>query len=191
MLKKTKLKVSLPTIIFFCALFFLGNSVISYIPFLCALLHELGHIVAMNLFGIKIYEIKILPFGIDIKKEICITSYKTDIIIGSAGILTNLLLIICSIFLPQNNITQFFILSNILLILINVLPIKTLDGGQMLEKFLSMKFDIQTAENIVSVLSFICIILLGSVAIWLLLYSGYNFTLFLICVYLFCGIFIK
>ncbi len=191
MFSKTKIRVSFPTIIFFATLFCINADIITFIPFFCALMHETGHIIVMKKCGIKVYEIKILPFGIDIKKQQSITSYKTDIFVGIAGIAVNMLLIFLSIFLPQNNITQTFVLSNLILIFINVLPIKTLDGGQILEKFIAYKSDIQTAEKIVSIASFICLLLVGSVSIWILLYSSYNFTLFLMCIYLFFGIFIK
>ncbi len=191
MLSKTRVKISIPTIIFFTALFCVNTDAISFIPFFCALLHEVGHILVMKKCGINIYEIKILPFGIDIKKQQSITSYKTDIIIGLAGVTVNLLLIFLSILLPKSNLTQTFILSNLILIFINILPIKTLDGGQILEKVIAYKSDIQTAEKVVSIASFICLLLVGSISIWILLYSSYNFTLFLMCVYLFCGIFIK
>lgn len=191
MAEKTKIKIGFPTFVFFSAILLLDFSLLSLIPFFTAILHELGHITVMKICGIKVSQIKILPFGVDIKKQVCVTSYKTDIIIGSAGIITNLLLLLLCLLLPKTEATELFMASNILLITINILPIRTLDGGQILEKLIAYNFDLQSAEKVVSTASFICILLLGSVSIWLLFYSSYNFTLLIMCIYLFCGIFLK
>ncbi len=191
MVKKTRIRIGLPTFAFFAVIFLMDFSLTSILPFLAALLHELGHITAMKMCGQNISEIKILPFGIDIKRVPSLSSYKTDIFVNSAGILTNILLILLCSALPESDTVSFFIASNILLIFVNILPIKNLDGGQSLEKLLALKLDLETAENIVAICSLICIILLGSVAVWLLFYTSYNFTLLLMCMYLFCGIFLK
>ncbi|MBE6718050.1 MAG: hypothetical protein E7574_02180 [Ruminococcaceae bacterium] len=188
---KLKIKIGLPTFIFFAVLLTSNVKILSFLPFFAALLHEFGHIFAMKLCGEKILAVKILPFGIDIKKAPSLTSYKADIFVCIAGILTNILLILLCSAMPKNIYTEFFIMSNYLLIFVNILPIKTLDGGQLLEKILLLKYDIQAAEKMLGITSFICILLLGSTAIWLLLSSSYNFTLLIMCMYLFCGIFLK
>ncbi|MBE6670607.1 MAG: hypothetical protein E7593_00210 [Ruminococcaceae bacterium] len=189
--KSLNIKIGFPTIIFFVVLLTYNFSLVSILPFFAALLHEIGHVVAMKLCGEKITTITILPFGIDIKKAPSVTSYKSDLFICSAGIITNILLIVIFKTLPQTPNTTLFITSNYLLIFVNILPIKSLDGGQFLEKIISIKYNISTAENVLTITSFIFILLLGSVAVWLLFSSSYNFTLLLMCMYLFCGIFLK
>lgn len=189
--KSLNIKIGFPTIIFFVVLLTYNFSLISILPFLAALLHEIGHVITMKLCGEKITTITILPFGIDIKKAPSVTSYKSDLFICSAGIITNILLIVIFKKLPQTPNTTLFITSNYLLIFVNILPIKSLDGGQFLEKIISIKYNISTAENVLTITSFIFILLLGSVAVWLLFSSSYNFTLLLMCMYLFCGIFLK
>ncbi len=191
MADKAKIKIGIPTFFFFSALVLFNCNISALMPFICALLHESGHLLAMKISKIKIKEIKILPFGIDIKKAPSVSSYKTDILISSAGVLTNVLLIILGRTLFKIPESNTFILSNYLLVLINVLPIKSLDGGQMLELLLLLKLSPETAEKIMSVLSLITLTLLGCIAIWLLINTSYNFTLLLMCMYLFCGIFLK
>ncbi|MBQ7968477.1 MAG: hypothetical protein IJ292_01460 [Clostridia bacterium] len=188
MADKTRIKIALPTLVFFCAILFFDVSILPFIPFFAAILHEAGHIAVMKICKVKIKEIKILPFGIDIKKENKITSYKTDIAVSSAGIAVNILLLLLCTLLPKTPETILFASSNVLLIFINILPINSLDGGQMLEKLLEYKYDPQIANKVTATTSLVCITLLGSVAIWVLFKTSYNFSLLLMCIYLFCGI---
>lgn len=190
MLKNTKIKVGFPTLIFFAVLIFKFD-ITYFIPFISAFLHELGHIFVMKMCGQNINQIKILPFGIDIQKNNSLSSYKDDILISSAGILVNLsLIILCKTFY-KGHYADFFITSNTILIFINLLPIKSFDGGQIVETLLALKYDLNTADKIIKVSSFICIFLVGSFAVWLLFNTSYNFTLLFMCIYLFCGIFLK
>lgn len=191
MAEKIKFKIGLPTFVFFGVLILYDFNILSAIPFFSALLHELGHIIAMVLCGDSITSVKILPFGVDIKKAPRLSSYKQDIIVTGAGIFVNIICLVTCIFLPKNKAVDIFAISNLLLMFINILPIKSLDGGQLLEKFLLLKYDSETAERVTDITSFIFILILGSFAIWLLFSTSYNFTLLLMCVYLFCGIFIK
>ncbi len=187
---RTKVSIGLPTFIFFAVLFAADFSLMSIIPFVAALIHETGHLLAIKLCGMKIYKIKILPFGIDIKKQEQLTSYAADIFVSCAGILANISAVLLCNFLPPTDIAGFFVSSNIVLIIINVLPIRTLDGGMALEKILLLKLRPDIVDCIINFLSLCSIFLLGSVAIWLLFYTSYNFSLLLMCMYLFCGIFL-
>ena len=67
--KRTRFKIGFPTVIFFFSLLFFDQGTIVLLPFIAALLHEFGHIAVMKLCDIKIRQVKILPFGVDIKKE--------------------------------------------------------------------------------------------------------------------------
>ena len=187
---KIKISIGLPTFIFFLVLFLADFSLFSVMPFLAALVHELGHVLAMRCCRVSISKIKIYPFGVDIKKQECLTSYAADIFISCAGILANIAAISLCAALPPSDTCDFFVSSNVVLIIINVLPIKTLDGGMALEKFMLLKFRPDFVNGVMSFLSLVSIVLLGSVAIWLLFYTSYNFSLLLMCIYLFCGIFL-
>jgi len=189
-IRKTKISIGLPTFIFFAVLFVADFSIMSIMPFLAALLHEAGHVLAMKLCGINISHIKIYPFGVDIKRQATLTSYAADIFVSMAGILTNIAAILTCNLLPPSDNAAFFVASNVVLIMINVLPVRTLDGGMALEKLLLLKMRYDFVDGVMNFLSLVSIVLLGSVAIWLLFYTSYNFSLLLMCMYLFCGIFL-
>jgi len=151
---KKKIRIALPTLIFFTGLFISDISLFSLIPFFASLFHELGHIAAMSVCGEKISNITILPFGIDIKRTSNFLSYKNDIFINSAGIITNLILCLLAIRFPKTKESLFFIQSNILLICINILPIRILDGGQITEKTLLLFLSPDKTDRIMNFLSF-------------------------------------
>jgi stage IV sporulation protein FB len=73
----------------------------------------------------------------------------------------------------------------------NLLPIKSLDGGRIVECALLMRMGEDEAARVIYVLSFIFIVILWIISVYLLLYAPFNPTLFFICVYLFAAIFLK
>ncbi len=191
MASKISVKFVIPTLVFFAIILLVGVNVTYYLPFIAALLHEMGHLFVMLICGQKVKQITILPFGIDIKKAPSVSSYKTDIAVSSAGIAVNALMIFLCTILPKSMVVDFFMQSNIVLLAVNVLPIKSLDGGQILEKILLLIMSPYSVEKIMASCSMVCLIMVGSVAIWVLFYSGYNFTLLFMCMYLFTGLFLK
>lgn len=191
MANKLSVKFAFPSIVFFVVLAVAGRDFIYFLPFVAALLHELGHLLVMLICGQPVKQITVLPFGIDIKKSTLISSYKADIAVSLAGIVVNILMIALCGILPENTAVEFFKQSNVVLFAINVLPIKSLDGGQILEKLLLLTLPPDTVERVMAFCSMVYIILVGSVAIWVLFYSGYNFTLLFMCMYLFAGLFLK
>jgi len=191
MAAEKRISISPSTFVFFALLLLKSKNLLPLIPFLSALLHELGHITAMCIFSQKIHSVTILPFGLDIKKKPCISSYRADIFVSLAGIAVNLLMLLLCTLMPKTSETELFFSSNLILIFINVLPIKTLDGGVTLEKAVALHFGADRSETVVSVTSAVFVFLLGAFSVWILFNTGYNFTLFLMCAYLFCGIFLK
>lgn len=188
---KPFVKFAFPTVVFLVLMAVWGRGRIYLLPFLAALLHELGHFFVMLICRQPIRQITVLPFGIDIKKAPHISSYIADIAVSSAGIIVNVLMVVLCRSLPESTNVEFFMQSNLVLFLINIIPIKSLDGGQILEKILLLFLAPDTVEKIVEVCSFVCILLVGSVAVWVFFYSGYNFTLLFMCMYLFAGAFLK
>ena len=191
MANKPLVKFAFPTLVFFVLLFVCERDVLLFLPFAAALLHELGHLLVMIICRQRIKQITVFPFGVDIKKVPFISSYKTDIAVSSAGIAVNISMTVLCCFLPNSSAVDIFQQSNALLFAINVLPIKTLDGGQILEKVLLLLLPPDTVDKIMGFCSFVCIIIVGSVAVWVLFYSGYNFSLLFMCMYLFAGVFLK
>lgn len=112
---------------------------------LCAcLLHELGHMAVMKLFGQKIYSITFYGAGVKIspKKGMMLTKWREAAVL-CAGCGVNALLFMLFGCSP-------FGLINLFLCVFNMLPAGGLDGGQLLKLFLegSDKLSLRTAEHI-------------------------------------------
>ena len=123
-----------------------------------AVIHELSHIVAMLLVKIPIREINVSAFDFEIKKNIEDTNKTFFVLI--AGPICNLLIFLLFFMFRStiffNDTFKIFFINNLFLFLLNILPIYSLDGGQILYYFLTKKLDIVKSNKILDVLSFNC-----------------------------------
>jgi stage IV sporulation protein FB len=161
---------------------------------LAAVMHELGHLTVMYLCGIEAEQVTFYPFGLDIRADKYSRTYGQEVIIRLAGVIANFVCAACSfvIYLYVNNIyVSFFMVVNVILLIVNIIPIKSLDGGMALENLLLMRYDITKVGTVMKVVSFVFLLLLWVAAVYLLLYSDGNYTLFAMCVFLFISIFIR
>ena len=116
------------------------------------LLHELGHMGAMGLSGVKIRGLTFYSGGIRLKSEsLALRRTGTEIFILAAGPFVNLLLAVISGALGFG----IFAGVNISLMLFNLLPLSMLDGGRimaaLLEHICPLK-DIASAQRITDIL---------------------------------------
>lgn len=151
-------------------------------------IHEVGHIVAMYFKGHAIKEIKIKFFSIDIiDNDRSIISYENDLLILISGSIFNFIASLLSmIFYHFFLIGTFKYLAyiNMLIGILNLMPISSLDGGQILYMLLSKIFSIDKTYIICEIVSFIFLFPLSVLGFIILLNSKYNFSLLFICCYL-------
>lgn len=166
-----------------------------------AILHELGHLLAGLLLGMKPEKLEVKPYGVSISFQLTTKDYNRKIkhgnllevkkiLVALAGPVTNLIMI--AIFLQMNmNVFEglMVLYANVLLILFNLLPIYPLDGGRVIKGIFHLFFGKRRAEKYTNILSFVTLILItcgASIAI----YKIENIAIFLIIIVLW-GIFIK
>lgn len=157
---------------------------------LCAfaiLIHETGHIITMHLFGyspskivISLYEIQIADNSRQKRTN------KQNFLIIFFGPFTNFVcFIICYLlYLFCNAIFLPFAVANLSICVFNLLPVMSLDGGQMLYILLLKKHSETFAEKAVNVITFIFLFPLAAVGFLLLFNSEYNFSLLFVCIYI-------
>ena len=180
-----KIKISLPTIIFVGLIVFLDRSHLSLIAFFAAIIHELGHLAAMRLLGAKVREIEITFFGAEIRTPSPTKGTLRSIIIFASGAAANILSAIIAYSFPnQTPELSFFAGASLSLAVINLLPIRTLDGGSILEATL-MEAIPNHAVLIIDIISSLTLAILWLTAVYLLLVFGGNLSLMLFCMYLF------
>jgi membrane-associated protease RseP (regulator of RpoE activity) len=125
--KPFKIKISVAGIISLATLYFLNGKDFVFM-IICALMHEAGHFIAMFLSGVKPIEITVGFLNFNIKYNKTKTSYKKDLIISLGGVGVSFVLAFVGFFM--GNFDLFY--TNMILFVINMLPIPSLDGENIL-----------------------------------------------------------
>ena len=113
--------------------------------FAIVLIHEVGHLIAARGFGWTVREVKLLPFGGVIEvKEAGALPVREEAWVAVAGPLQNVWLAGAGWLLGQAGLVdglwaEDFIRANLLLIFFNLLPILPLDGGKLLQAWVSLR----------------------------------------------------
>lgn len=150
------------------------------------ILHELGHIIAIIAFNIKIKAIRFTAFGIEIEKEKNAKGgVVREVVVGLAGIAANLIVAAALYFFAYKSmLTMLMISANLAVAMFNLLPIGNLDGGEIAKNLSEYFFKPRLAYLLSRIFSFLALVPLFAASIFLLLLPGRNFTLLLLCVYL-------
>lgn len=154
---------------------------------LCAFLHELGHIIAIKIMGGKVGALKVHGFGIQISGNLEL-DYKREAISALMGpcasFLAGLVFILLSRLGMYTQLVVFLAMSNLCLFAVNILPIYPLDGGRCLYCILAGRLEQSRASLITKIVSVVFIIPLLIAAVYLVVQTGYNFSLAILCAYL-------
>lgn len=174
-----------------------------------AALHELGHLIAAKLLKIEISEINFGFSGVRIVTEERLTSYKKELLLAMSGPLANILvfsaILVSSIirksgaegmFAEFNGIlsggamslegaASFLAISSLVQAIMNLLPVKTFDGGRILHCSMAELFGDRAAERAVEICSALSAFFLWTVALYLMIRvaSGLGIYVFAACIF--------
>ena len=175
--------------------------VLMILLFVCVTLHELGHSLVAQRFGVAVREIVLLPLGGVALLERNATKPWQEFLIAAAGPLVNVVIAILLFGItgaaaamgnfdgsalqlnspPSISAMLVWLLqANIMLVLFNLIPAFPLDGGRMLRATLAMFLSYQRATRIATTIGQGIAILLGILGVT----SG-NFALVLVAVFVF------
>ena len=151
--------------------------------FACVVLHELGHSLVAQRFGVQVRSITLLPIGGVATMARIPDRPIQEFLIAAAGPLVNVV-IVAVIWLtrvplmPEGDVSMFPVdlpslvqrlaWANVVLVVFNLLPAFPMDGGRMLRSLLAMVLPYRQATRIASVLGqtmafgFLCLGLVGS-----------------------------
>ncbi len=190
-----RFRIDLKIFIFLIIFYFTKQIEIYAMIMLFALIHELGHLLAGLLMGMKPEKIELMPFGVSIAFKIKVEEYNKKIkkgnmleikkiLVALAGPLTNFIIIIIT---SNINIELFkaliIIYTNFLIMIFNLLPIYPLDGGRILKGILHINFGIQKSEFYTNIISKIIVAIITILSSVLILYV-HNIAIALIDMYL-------
>ncbi len=181
-MRKYGLRINLLVPVGLVFLFLLNGFWASAVMLLAAVLHELGHMLCARLvhapivrFDIELWGGKMYYGGMP--------CYRQELIIAVGGIAANV------IFAPLGLIPflgiygKLFFYSCACYALVNIIPARSLDGGEILRCLLSMQkgnTDTESAERAVYLLSLLFIV---SASFLLCILSGFNLSVILLCVF--------
>ena len=148
--------------------------------------HECGHLAAMVYCGYFPKRIKIALFSIDIiDGERQSRSVRKNLLIIFFGPFFNFIcfLVCFLLYLRGISVVLPFAAANASVGLFNLLPVMSLDGGQLVYLLLLRRLDQEKAEKAVDALTFAFIFPLAAMGFWLMLKSK-NVSLLFVSVYL-------
>lgn len=190
-----RFRIDLKIFIFLILFYFTKQIEVYAMIMFFALIHELGHLLAGLLMGMKPEKIEIMPFGVAISFKINVKEYNRKIkkgnvleikkiIVALAGPITNFIIILITYNLKIDLIKSMLIIyTNFLIMIFNLLPIYPLDGGRILKGILHIIFGKRKAQNYINIISKITVIIITAMSSILILYIK-NISIFLIGIYL-------
>lgn len=147
---------------------------------LFALWHELWHVIILKL-NKREFVFYTRSHGLELKTGLL--SYRDDMTVALAGPVSSLLLGAC--LFPFN---KLFCVCNLAIGILNLLPIWPLDGARALLSILSIRTDRCKATRIIRILSYIFLLPLCLLSVIILIKTGYNLSLLIVCVFLMIGV---
>ena len=117
-------------------------------------------------------------------------SYREEWLLAAAGPITSLLgAAFGGLFWRFSALAGYFSCASLLLGLLNLLPIRSFDGGRMLEGALLSFLEERSVRRVLGVSSFLFLFLLWSFSVYFLLRAGDGISLFFFSISLFSRFF--
>lgn len=162
------IKINL-NVFLFVLLFILTNRIELYaLVMLFALIHELGHLLCGVILDFEVENFEIMPLGFSVEFKPNVKDYnkrimKSNILtvkklcINLAGPMVNFIIIIMAYLFKLQDIIIF---SNLIILIINMIPIHPLDGGRVLKNVLKLLLGNQKALKYTNTISNVVVIML-------------------------------
>lgn len=163
---------------------------------LAAVLHECGHLAAAWFLGIHLRSLDIGPIGATIRIRGSLISYRDEWMLCAAGPAANLISAAIAFILFRRNgnlpsAAVDFCAVSVMLAILNLLPIDGFDGGRMLSCVVGSLFGPRVASVSLDICSFLSIVILWMLSVYLLMCFGTSLSLFVFTLSVFGRVFIR
>ena len=173
----------------------MGVWIATLVPIAAAIvLHEIGHILMARLCGVHMGGLRIDLFGARLKL-MGVMSYRREAVIAAAGPLLNLLSVAILLAVTRMDISgclggeglvETFVLVSLGLAAVNLLPVRSLDGGRVLYCILAPLLGERVADAVLVLGTALCLGGLWVFSVYALLRVGEMLSLFAFSVCLLC-----
>lgn len=145
---------------------FLGAGEVLPLVALAALLHEVGHLLPLSLFGVHVEGIYFTVFGVEIQADTKYLPYWKDIVCTLAGPLMNIL----TAFILARTAGDYLLAgANLLQGCFNLLPLTGLDGARALHLLLNWLIGPERADGICCAVEIACALLFVVLSLYLVI----------------------
>lgn len=195
---KLKFKINIISALFFGMMLFFERSHYAATALLAAAAHECGHLFMAKVLGIpfSLFELDMLGASLRMGGKLC--SYGDEFLLALAGpfmnIISSLAVLPFTVSAENGAVREylsFFIVASLALAFLNLLPIKSFDGGRMTHSLCSVIFSPKFADLMLRFTTFVAIFVVWSFSLYMMLRSGAELSLFLFSIGLFVRIFIQ
>ena len=161
-----------------------------------ATLHELGHVLAAVMLGIPMRSLDVGAFGASLRVRGSLIPYPKEFLLCAAGAAMNLLAAAATVAISErrgyfSETGEWFAAVSLMLGILNLMPAEGFDGGRMLAVTLSSFFGPRTSARILSLSTFLSVLILWMLSVYLLLRFGTSLSLFIFTLSLFYRLFIE
>ncbi len=169
-MKKTRFSVEPSFLIPLFLLFWQSPPVHAFLFFCAVLLHETGHLLCLVFFGYKPKKISLSLTGAAIEIEDRYIPYKKEVCIYLCGPLFGMIGCVFSWMLLRRSFTEngmLFFSFCFLLTLLNLFPVKGLDGGEALYAALCHYGEEWQAQSVTNAVHYASLFILFTASLWL------------------------
>lgn len=180
-----KIKIKFMFVALVTLFLIVDKSSISVIALFACIIHELGHLFMFILIGYKPRELAFELTGIRLVKPSASLTYSKEILVQLAGSGTNfaVFILLCGT-VDSISKVSIFAVTHLIIGIFNLLPLKSFDGGKLLELFLIRLVSINTTQFICTIVDFLCILVILTAGIFAFFQNKNSFTLIILSSYL-------
>jgi len=159
--------------------FVLKSQMTFFLAYGIVLIHELSHLLAALFCGVEVKSIVILPFGMTLRLSSSLIRHpKKEALIASAGPISNVIML----FLAQRMLEKsganlnllMFIVINVAVLVLNLVPVPPLDGGRILRAVVIKHAGLIPAAKIVRKISSFFVVLICFLGLCLIVVTKGN-----------------